>query len=138
MRRALTQPQGAPSRTCWVMFSTSHLGQVPVAFQQHKWGSSDMLCEQLCSRTLCKGLKCNHSCRTHLLLQWLLSSCYVSSLSATSISPLPHKVTWPMFSSPCAAAVTQQPCSPREQLCPHWRDDPVLFLRPLVLAGADL
>lgn len=55
--------------------------------------------------------------------------------SANSVSPLPHKVTWPLFSLPSAA---QQLCSPREQLCLQRRDDPILFPRPLGLARADL
>lgn len=50
--------------------------------------------------------------------------------SANSASPLPPEAIWPMFSLPL------QLCSPREQLCPHWRDDPILLLRPLVLTAA--
>lgn len=63
MRRALTDSQGAPSSTCseQQVISTSlsqqHLppGAGPYRLPATQTGFSDVSCEQLCSKTLCKG-----------------------------------------------------------------------------------
>lgn len=79
--------------------STSRLRQVPVAFQQHKWGFSDVPCEQLCSKTLCKGLSATTAAGP-ICYSGYRAPAVLLPPSANSISPLPHKVTWPVFSLP--------------------------------------